>query len=758
MTDTLLADNTPTTVTPRLNPSEPEAFDHLPDHVIRQIRSVIDDDAVVEGLKGFENLRDYQREAVLVTAARVKKTKEPLLITLPTGAGKSWVIAALASVVKAMTAANTGKTKKILVLAHSKELVAQNAAKMEEAGYHATIYASGLKQRDASGDIVFGSRQTVINAVGEFAEMDYEFSAVFIDEAHSVPRQTREILDALREINPNLRVIGLTATPYSLGNGYIYAQDTFRNLPPLREVHTRAPFFAELVYDTPAHLLIEQGFLTPPVLGSISDAYDTRGLERSVGGTFTEASSNAVFVDGQTNLTKRIVAEVLEKAKERNGVMLFAQNREHARQILSFLPAKESALVDSGTKDKERDDIIQKFKDRKLKYLTTVSALATGFDAPGVDLIAVLRSTESQALFQQIIGRGLRLCPEIGKRDCLVLDYAQNQSADGDLFTPVIELGVPTDTGGGAPMIEVTCPKCQGENTFRKARWPQDTEMNDNGFLFHSETRKLLLSGDKKPIAGHLGVQCNELIEQPGTDRLTRCDYTWGAIVCPRCQRLNSHRQDFCQACEQPLSKRARRMTITASRDQSYTHRLVRVVNNPKIWLYPGKSASAGNPTLRVSLQVQELPYLTPADPPKRGRKSREEQESDDAQPDWLPPGYLLVRPEPFKLVAWLNPTVRHAAAQASWNALKEYACINEWTARKWDSYGSVEPLMEALASPNSNFYLKRPNYLVYQARVVGKPESEGGEGTRTFYNLISFHRQHPNAEEVDTPLPRKDT
>ncbi|MFB2351609.1 helicase-related protein, partial [Priestia megaterium] len=80
-----------------------------------------------------------------------------------------------------------------------------------------------------------------------------------------------------------------------------------------------------------------------------------------------------------TNLTKRIVAEVLEKAKDRNGVMLFAQNREHARQILSFLPAKESALVDSGTKDKERDAIIQKFKDRKLKYLTTVSALATGF-------------------------------------------------------------------------------------------------------------------------------------------------------------------------------------------------------------------------------------------------------------------------------------------------------------------------------------------------------------------------------------------
>ena len=100
---------------------------------------------------------------------------------------------------------------------------------------------------------------------------------------------------------------------------------------------------------------------------------------------------------------------------------------------------------------------------------------------------------------------------------------------------------------------------------------------------------------------------------------------------------------------------------------------------------------------------------------------------------------------------------MRHAAAQASWNALKEYACTQDGATRQWDSYGSVEQLMNALANPNSGFYLQHPNFLVYQARIVGKPESEGGEGTRTFYNLISLHWQHPNAEEIDAPLERKE-
>ncbi|WP_273208727.1 DEAD/DEAH box helicase [Marinobacter subterrani] len=727
-------------------PTDESSFDHLPDHVAGWIESVVDDPAVVQGLKGFENLRPYQSEAVLAAAARVRKTKDPLLITLPTGAGKSWVIAALASVVRNMATANTGKRKKVLVLVHSKELVQQNYLKMREAGYHATVYAAGLQQRDGSGDIVFGSRQTVVNAVEEFAELDYEFSAVFIDEAHSVPKQTRDILDALRAINPNLRVIGLTATPYALGKGYIFAQDTFRGLPPLREVYTRAPFFAERVYDKCPHELIDEGYLCPPMLGTISDAYDTRGLERSAGGSFTEASSNAVFVKGQGDLTKRIVKEVKDKAKTRKGVMFFAQTREHARQILSFLPKKQSALIDSGTKDRDRDRLIDEFKRRKLKYLVTVAALATGFDAPGVDLIAVLRHTESQAFFQQIIGRGLRLCPETGKRNCLVLDYAQNLAPDGDLFTPVIELGEP----GGArhvPMVDVICPDCGGENRFRKASWPQDTTMTDTGFLVDTNKHTLLMSRDKKPVAGHMGVQCGNLLERPGADRLTRCGFTWGAVICPRCERRNSHRTDFCLACEAPLSRRAQILTLTASRDETYAHRLARVVSQSRYWLYAGKSSRAGEPTLRISLTIQELPYLEPADAPRRGRPSKEESEEPNRD-EWVPAGLKLVRPEPFAMVAWLNPTIKNRGAQTAWAAFTEYAKSHQQAQGKWDQYQDWDSLLKALENPNSDLRFARPNYLVYQKKTLA-------DGEKVFYNPISFHYQHPDIKDIGEPVER---
>lgn len=710
------------------------SLDHLPIHVQGWIQGVLSDPAVVAGLASFSNLRSYQTEAVLAAAARIRKTIEPLLITLPTGAGKSWVIAALASVAQSMAAASSGKKKKVLVLAHSKELVHQNYLKMVEAGYNATLYAAGLNQRDGSGDIVFGSRQSVINAVDSFTENDYEFTAVFVDEAHSMPRQTREIIDKLRVINPNLRVIGLTATPYSLGKGYIFARDAFRGLPELREVYTRDPYFAERVYDKCPHELIDEGYLCPPVLGSISDGYNTAELERSSTGKFTEASSNAVFVDGQSNLTKSIVLEVMVKGKDRDGVMFFAQNREHARQILSFLPQDEAALIDSGTNSKDRDAWITCFKQGELKYLVTVAALAIGFDAPTVSLIAVLRHTESQAFFQQIIGRGLRLSPETGKRDCLILDYAQNLASDGDLFTPVVELGLPGDAPD-IPLLEVVCPGCDGENVFQKAKWPDGAGMTPTGFLFWEDDQKLWTGKDNQPIAGHLGVQCNHLLETGGVeDRLSRCSYTWGAVMCPQCEQRNSHRKDFCTRCEFPLSKRARLLTLTTSRDESYSHKLVQVKKRVSTWLFPGHSAASGAPTLRVSLHVQELPYLVPAEPPKKGRRSKDEEDEKEL---WLPPGYKRVVPEPFRLVAWLNPTVKNRAAQTGWEMFKGYAQENQGYA---DWSADLDSLLSALAKPRTSAWVAPPQFLAYQT-------TQTADKSKTFYNLTGMWSHHPDEQ-----------
>lgn len=156
-------------------------------------------DLVSKALKKFANLRYYQREAVERTARRLKKTRNPLLIVLPTGAGKSWVIAALAGVILALAGKSdrTGKNKKVLVLAPSAELVEQNHEKMISSGFNASIYSADLNMKDVSGDIVFGSHLSVNKDAPSFVEDAHEFAAVFVDEAHSFLGQAESTVEIL---------------------------------------------------------------------------------------------------------------------------------------------------------------------------------------------------------------------------------------------------------------------------------------------------------------------------------------------------------------------------------------------------------------------------------------------------------------------------------------------------------------------------------------------------------------------------------
>ncbi len=138
--------------------------------------------------------------------------------------------------------------------------------------------------------------------------------------------------------------------------------------------------------------------------------------------------------------------------------MIFAATVAHAEEIMGYLPADQSALITGATVSAERTALIDAFKARKLKYLVNVAVLTTGFDAPHVDLIAILRPTESVSLYQQIVGRGLRLSP--GKEACLILDYAGNP---WDLYAP--EVGEPRPDSDSEP-VQVECPECGHANLF----------------------------------------------------------------------------------------------------------------------------------------------------------------------------------------------------------------------------------------------------------------------------------------------------
>src|SRR3954469_2606478 len=158
-------------------------------------------------------LRDYQQKAVENVVRYFKKKRAPAMVVLPTGAGKSLVIAELARIAKG----------RALVLAHVKELVEQNHSKYESYDLEAGIYSAGLDRKDKAAKVIFGSIQSVARASGDFFK---SFSLLVIDECHRVSSeedsQYAQVIRNLRAITPALGILGLTATPYRLGLGWIY--------------------------------------------------------------------------------------------------------------------------------------------------------------------------------------------------------------------------------------------------------------------------------------------------------------------------------------------------------------------------------------------------------------------------------------------------------------------------------------------------------------------------------------------------------
>jgi len=451
-------------------------------------------------------LRPYQQDAVDATLRHFRQHDEPAVIVLPTGAGKSLVIAELARVARG----------RVLVLAHVKELVAQNHSKYLSYGLEADIFAAGLNLKQSSGEVVFGSVQSVAPNLAEFSG---EFSLLIVDECHRISdddnSQYQQIIGHLKAQNPRLRLLGLTATPYRLGKGWIYQ---YHHQGIVRG--DANSLFRDCIYELPLRYMIKNGFLVPPErLDMPVVSYDFSRLQANSNGLFSEADLNDELRQ-QKRITPHIISQIIEFAQDRKGVMIFASTVEHAGEIFGLLPEGEAALISAQTHAVERDRLINAFKAQQLRYLVNVSVLTTGFDAPHVDLIAILRPTESVSLYQQIVGRGLRLAP--GKTDCLILDYAGNPH---DLFTP--EVGSHKPAGDNKP-VQVFCPACGFANIF----WGKTTEDGT--------------------IIEHFGRRCQGVLEDDEGNR-EQCDFRFRFKSCPHCGAENDIAARRCHQCQEIL-------------------------------------------------------------------------------------------------------------------------------------------------------------------------------------------------------------
>ena len=419
-------------------------------------------------------LRPYQQRTIdeLYAWFAANPHGNPCLV-LPTGAGKSHIVAAICK-----DALQGWPETRILMLTHVKELIEQNAEKMLQHWPDAPlgVYSASLNKRQIE-PITFAGIQSVRRKAGLLGHIDL----VLVDECHLINHKDeggyRTLLAHLKLINPAMRVIGLTATPYRLGHGLITDE------PALFHALIEPVMIEELIHKK--YLSILRSKVTKSKLSV--DGVHKRG------GEYIESELQAA-VDTDDN-NRSVVREVISLAGERKAWLFFCAGVAHAEHICAELIDQgiKAACVTSFTPKTEREQILADFKSGALQALTNANVLTTGFDHSAIDLIAMLRPTMSPGLYVQMAGRGLR--PSPGKADCLVLDFAGVVGTHG----PITAVNAPRKQGEGngeapvkvcdacdelCPISAKVCPACGApfpEPEAKKLRLCQDDIMGLDG-------------------------------------------------------------------------------------------------------------------------------------------------------------------------------------------------------------------------------------------------------------------------------------
>ncbi len=393
--------------------------------------------------------RSYQTEAVGAIYNYFATKKGNPLVAMPTGTGKSIVIARfLESIFRSYP------NQRVLVLTHVKELIEQNYDKLKTVWPNAPagINSAGLGRNDFLHPIIFAGIASVAKKAMYFGHVDL----VLIDEAHLLsPNENtmyQKFLSELLKTNPAMKVIGFTATKWRLGHGDI--------------TEGEGAIFTDTCFDiTTMHAfnrLIAEGYLAPLIPKHTRALLDVDGVHMRGGEYIQSELQNAVDRD---EITAAALREALEMGHDRRHWLIFCAGVEHAINVAQMLTSMgfPCATVHSKMTDAERDKNIADFKAGRVRAITNNNVLTTGFDMPGIDLILMLRPTASPVLWVQMLGRGTRpfSCAEWTKENCLVLDFAGNTRRLGPINDPVVPRRK-GQKGGEAPVK--LCGSCATYN------------------------------------------------------------------------------------------------------------------------------------------------------------------------------------------------------------------------------------------------------------------------------------------------------
>lgn len=388
--------------------------------------------------------RYYQTEAKIAPFDYFKNggTGNPL-IAMPTGTGKSLVIGMFIAEVMQWFPG-----QRILVLTHVKELIKQNSDKLKDFWPTAPygIYSAGLKQKETGWPITFAGIASIVKNLDAFGHIDL----ILIDEAHLLSDKSdgmyQYLITTLKAINPFLKVIGLTATPYRTGLGLM----------------TNGSIFTDIVYDITGYKafnrLISEGFLSPPVTKKTATKLDLSNIGVS-NGDFNLTQLENTIDTNDTNY--QACKEMVQYGYDRTAWLIFAAGLKHAEHIADVLNnfGISSIAIHSKMGEHNRDKAIRDYKDGRIRCVVNNNVLTTGFDHPPIDFIGMLRPTMSTGLWVQMLGRGTRPSPETMKQNCLCLDFAGNTPRLGPINDPVIPRPKNASGSPGVPPIKI-CDQC----------------------------------------------------------------------------------------------------------------------------------------------------------------------------------------------------------------------------------------------------------------------------------------------------------
>ena len=384
-------------------------------------------------------LRPYQQEAVDALFNYFTEHTGNPVIAMPTGTGKSHVIAEAVR-----TVLHWYPDQRVQMVTHVKELIEQNLGKLLSAwpSAPAGVYSAGMGRKEAHFPITFGGIASMYRQPEIFGHVDL----MFIDECHLVAPRSDSMysayINALKQRNPHLKVIGLSATPYRMSHGHLTDGDIFTHVC---FDNTTLGQFNELV---------RSGYLAPLVPKPTHNEIDVDGVHVRQGEYITSEVEQKLTDD----ILQRTLEELVEfgDQQQREHWLIFAPSIDRVERTVELLQEMGISACAVHSKIKDREQVLSDYVSGRYRAAVNCDMLTTGFDFPGIDLIGMLRPTRSPGLWVQMLGRGTRPAP--GKQNCMVLDFAGNTKRLGPINDPVLPSKRSKGGGGTAPVK--ICPSC----------------------------------------------------------------------------------------------------------------------------------------------------------------------------------------------------------------------------------------------------------------------------------------------------------